>query len=342
MHMADALVSPAVAGTMYAMSTAAAVYAVKKIRPEELEQKVPMMGVMGAFVFAGQMINFTIPGTGSSGHLCGGMLLSAILGPHAGFLAMIAILAIQCLLFADGGLLALGCNVWNMAFYGCFIGGALIWHAMTGKKMTKGRIMAASVIGCVFSLQLGAFSVTVETLASGITELPFFVFLGMMQPIHLAIGMVEGLITAAVLVFVYEARPEILCGYLCKMDAEGRSDGKRMVLVLAALALFLGGALSLFASARPDGLEWSMEKVAGTAELLAEGNVHQTADKVQGITALLPDYGFRGTESAAGTSFSGIVGGMTVLAVCLLVCLAIKRVKHAGPSEKDRANEQNS
>ncbi len=81
MHMADALVTPAVAGTMYAMSTAAAAYSIKKIRPEDLEQKVPVMGVMGAFVFAVQMINFAIPGTGSSGHLCGGMLLSAILGP---------------------------------------------------------------------------------------------------------------------------------------------------------------------------------------------------------------------------------------------------------------------
>ena len=74
MHMADALVSPAVAGTMYAVSAGTAVYAVKKIKPEDLDKKVPMMGVMGAVVFAAQMINFTIPGTGSSGHLCGGML----------------------------------------------------------------------------------------------------------------------------------------------------------------------------------------------------------------------------------------------------------------------------
>ena len=300
MHMADALVSPAVAGTMYAMSAAAAAYAVKKIRLDDLEQKVPMMGVMGAFVFAGQMINFTIPGTGSSGHLCGGMLLSAVMGPYAGFLTMIAILAIQCLLFADGGLLALGCNVWNMAFYGCFVGGAIIWRVMTGKRMTKGRIAAASVLGCVLSLQLGAFSVTIETLISGITELPFPVFLGMMQPIHLAIGLVEGLITAAVLVFV-----------------------------------------SLFASASPDGLEWSMEKVAGTTELLADGRLYELAEKVQGLTALLPDYGFQASESAAGTSFSGIVGGVAVLAVCLSVCLAIKRAKQAELKKRNAVNESN-
>ena len=341
MHMADALVSPAVAGTMYAMSAAAAAYAVKKIRLDDLEQKVPMMGVMGAFVFAGQMINFTIPGTGSSGHLCGGMLLSAVMGPYAGFLTMIAILAIQCLLFADGGLLALGCNVWNMAFYGCFVGGAIIWRVMTGKRMTKGRIAAASVLGCVLSLQLGAFSVTIETLISGITELPFPVFLGMMQPIHLAIGLVEGLITAAVLVFVYEARPEILYGYRREMGAKGRMSRKRTAIVLALLALVIGGVVSLFASASPDGLEWSMEKVAGTTELLADGRLYELAEKVQGLTALLPDYGFQASESAAGTSFSGIVGGVAVLAVCLSVCLAIKRAKQAELKKRNAVNESN-
>ncbi len=341
MHMADALVSPAAAGTMYAMSAAAAAYAVKKVRPDDLDRKVPMMGVMGAFVFAAQMINFTIPGTGSSGHLCGGMLLSAVLGTHAGFLTMIAVLAIQCLLFADGGLLALGCNIWNMAFYGCFVGGALIWRAMTGKKMTRGRITAASVIGCVLSLQLGAFSVTVQTLVSGITELPFSVFLGMMQPIHLAIGLVEGMITAAVLVFVYEARPEVLHGYGCETKAGGRMSRKRTAAVLASLALVIGGALSLFASAKPDGLEWSMEKTAGTAELSAEGMIYQLSEKVQGITAVLPDYSFRSSESAAGTSFSGIAGGLIVLGVCLAVCLLIKRVKHAGQKNGKVVNEQN-
>lgn len=328
MHMADALVSPAVAGTMYAASAAAAAYSVKKIDVEELNSKVPAMGVMGAFVFAAQMINFTVPGTGSSGHLCGGMLISAVLGPCAGFLTMVAILAVQCLLFADGGLLALGCNVWNMAFYGCFVGGYLIWRAVTGKKMTKGRITAASVIGCVAGLQLGAFSVTVETRLSGITELPFAVFAGMMQPIHLAIGLVEGLITAAVLVFIYEARPEILYGYAKEgKELEGRMCRKGTVAVLAGAAAVIAGVVSLFASGYPDGLEWSMEKVAGTTELAADGSVYRIAEKLQEITAILPDYAFRASDSAAGTSVSGIMGGVIVLAVCFFVCAVIKKVR---------------
>ena len=127
MHMADALVAPAVAVTMYAASGITAGTCLHTLRKEEnTAEKLPTMAVMSALVFAGQMINYTIPGTGSSGHLCGGMLLSAVLGPQAGFLAMVVILAIQCLLFADGGLLALGANIWNMGFYGCFVGYYLI------------------------------------------------------------------------------------------------------------------------------------------------------------------------------------------------------------------------
>ena len=117
MHMADALVAPAVAATMYVCSGGVAGFSVKKVRLESDPKKSPVMGVMGAFVFAAQMINFTIPGTGSSGHLCGGMMLTALLGPYAAFLTMIGVLLIQCLLFADGGILALGCNIWNMALF---------------------------------------------------------------------------------------------------------------------------------------------------------------------------------------------------------------------------------
>lgn len=324
MHMADALIVPAVAGTMYVCSAAAAAYSVKKVRLESDPKKIPLMGIMGAFVFATQMINFTIPGTGSSGHLCGGMLLSALLGPYAGFLTMIGVLLIQGLLFADGGLLALGCNVWNMAFYGCFLGAMLIWKPIMKKGMSKGKIILASVLGCVLTLQLGAFSVTLETLASGITELPFGVFVATMQPIHLAIGAVEGLITAAVLVFVYEARPELLYGNEKADTKTGRFTLKNTLAVLAVAALLIGGGLSLVASSYPDGLEWSMEKVAGTTELEAEGGLYDAAASAQEATAVLPDYAFKGSDSAFGTTFSGIIGSLIVVGVCVGSCYAFK------------------
>lgn len=324
MHMADALVSPGVAGTMYVCSAAAMAYSMKKVHLEADPKKVPVMGVMGAFVFAAQMINFTIPGTGSSGHLCGGMMLSAVLGPFAGFLTMIGVLLIQCLLFADGGLLALGANIFNMAFYGCFIGGLIIWRMVMARGISKKKIIGASVLGCVLTLQMGAFSVTLETLASGITELPFTVFAGMMQPIHLAIGLVEGLITAAVLTFIYEARPELL--WTSKKE-EGRLSYKGTVGVLAGAAIVIGGLLSLAASSNPDGLEWSMEKVAGSTQLNASGWFYAVSQKIQDATAVLPDYSFPGTEGASGTSFSGIAGAVIVAAVCILICLLLQSVR---------------
>lgn len=323
MHMADALVVPAVAATMYACSGVAAGYSVKQVRLESDPKKIPVMGVMGAFVFATQMINFTIPGTGSSGHLCGGMLLTALLGPHAAFLTMIGVLLIQGLLFADGGLLALGCNVWNMAFYGCFVGYFLIWRPIMKNGMSRGKIIGASVLGSVVTLQLGAFSVTLETLLSGITELPFSVFAGTMQPIHLAIGLVEGLITSAVLLFVYEARPELLQGK--EADGQGRFSRKQTMVVLAVVTLLIGGAFSLFASSHPDGLEWSIEKVTGSTELESkESSAYTAAEQIQEKTALLPDYAFKESETSVGTSFSGIVGSMLVLVVCVGGCYAFK------------------
>lgn len=339
MHMADALVVPAVAGTMYVLSGAAACCSVKKIKLENEPKKIAAMGVMGAFVFAAQMINFSIPGTGSSGHLCGGMLLTAMLGPWAGFLSMTGILLIQCLLFADGGLLALGCNIWNMAFYGCFIGGFLIWRPFMRNGMTKKRIITASVIACVLTLQLGAFSVTIETLLSGITELPFTVFAAVMQPIHLAIGLVEGVVTAAVLCFVYEARPELLWtgkedvvfpkeekgGTAADLKRQGRLSFRTTLVVLAVTAGVTAGGFSLLASSKPDGLEWSMEKTAGTTELEGSGNLQKTAEAVQNATALLPDYTFPAEESNAGTTVAGLTGAAIVL-VCLVAFCYIIRV----------------
>ena len=340
MHMADALVSPAVAVTMYAASAAAAGVSLVQLHKEETaapelaKKKLPTMAVMSALVFAGQMINYTIPGTGSSGHLCGGMLLSAILGPWAGFLSMIVILAIQALFFADGGLLTLGANVWNMAFYGCFVGYFLIYRPLMQGRLLAGKgrtkLVLASVLGCVVTLQLGAFSVVVETSLSGITALPFGAFAALMQPIHLAIGLVEGGITAAVLLFVYQTRPELL--QCASAGAKNRCSRRAALAILAAAALVIGGGLSLLASSNPDGLEWSLfgnEEAGYSANMGldeetygAESAAAEKAAAVQEKTSLLPDYNFDGSDSAAGTSVSGLVGCALVAALAAIISLA--------------------
>lgn len=314
MHMADFLVSPAVSASMYGVSALATGYSVRKLKLEQDAKKIPMMGIMGAFVFASQMINFTIPGTGSSGHLTGGLLLSALIGPYAGFITMVVNLIIQCLLFADGGLLALGCNIWNMAFYACFFGYFCIYKPILNKGFSRRKIVIASLLGSILSLQLGAFSVCLETLASGVTDLPFKTFVLTMQPIHFVIGLVEGLITSAVLIFIYQSRPELLD----KKATENRIQFQHLMAILSIIVVLIGGGLSLIASNNADGLEWSIGKVAGASELDSQGEIYESAAIIQNNTAVLPDYSFgSGVLEKIGTSFSGITGSMLVAVVCI-------------------------
>ena len=317
MHMADALVSPAVGGIMLAASAGAIAYSAYKCKDDLDEKKIPLMGVMGAVIFAGQMINFTIPGTGSSGHIGGGILLAALLGPFPAFLTLTAVLLIQALFFADGGLLALGANIWNLGFYACLLVYPFVFKPIVKRALTPTRISVASVVSVILALTLGAISVVVQTLASGITELPMATFMGMMVPIHLAIGLVEGIVTGGILVFIYKMRPELLESSMDNKKLPKNLSIQKVLGVLLVFAIVVGGGLSLLASSNPDGLEWSMEKVAGTAELETTGNAYDSAANIQESTAFLPDYGFKsadGEGSAAGTSVSGIVGaGITLV-----------------------------
>ncbi|MCM1180406.1 MAG: energy-coupling factor ABC transporter permease [Clostridium sp.] len=338
MHMIDALVSPAVGAVMWAGSAGAVGYAAKKITGTEFsEKKLPVMAVSGAFVFAAQMINFTIPGTGSSGHIGGGILLAALLGEFPALLTLSAVLIIQCLFFADGGLLALGANIFNMGVIPCLIVFPLIFRPILKQGITKKRLSAAAVISAILGLQLGAFGVVLETQASGITQLPFRTFVAMMQPIHLAIGIGEGLVTAAVLAFVYQMRPELIESAVNREKLEGASSVRKVTVCLAILALLVGGGLSLFASSNPDGLEWSMEKVTGSGEMEADGAVYDMVSSVQEKTAFLPDYDFEAGKGT-GTGVSGVVGAICTSALALVtgaVIVAVKKRKKQSVTDEE-------
>ncbi len=327
---------------MWAVTAGTIAYSARKVRQEIDEQKVPLMGVLGAFVFAAQMINFSIPATGSSGHLGGGMLLAVLLGPYAGFLAMAAVLVIQALFFADGGLLALGCNIFNLGFYPCFVAYPLVYKQILKKGYSRSRILAGSVLSAVIGLQLGAFSVVLETISSGITELPFGTFVLLMQPVHLAIGVVEGFITAAIVIFVWKSRPEILETAM-QGDKIGNISTKKVMAGLLLAAFLAGGVLSWFASSYPDGLEWSISRITGQEALNSRGGVYQMLAAVQEKAALFPDYGFKGGEEEtansgeenqkkypaidAGTSAAGIVGSFLTLVLASLLGIIINTVK---------------
>ncbi len=339
MHMADALLSPAVGTTLWAGSVAAGGYASKKLKERIDDRTIPLMGVLGAFIFASQMINFTIPGTGSSGHLGGGMILAVLLGPHAAFLVMASVLTVQALFFADGGLLSLGCNIWNMGVYPCYLAYPLIYKPLAGGSKTPGRILVASIVSVIAALQLGAFSVVMETLLSGKSELPFGTFALLMQPIHLAIGIVEGFITAGVINYVRGARPEILEGMAASRPIGAGVSLKKIMATFAVLAVVTGGSLSWFASQHPDGLEWSIAKVTGKGGLpKQEQGIAATLRGLQEKTAFLPDYGFKPAGNDAkkgeadpawpgidtGTSLAGVIGAAIVLGMVMLIGMGIR------------------
>ncbi|MDO5116834.1 MAG: energy-coupling factor ABC transporter permease [Synergistaceae bacterium] len=331
MHMSDALLSPSVAFAMYAASGAAIAYSVAKMKEDELsEKKLPVMAVAGAFVFAAQMINFTIPATGSSGHIGGGLLLAAMLGGAPALLAISAVLVIQCLFFADGGLLALGANVFNMGVIPCLAVYPLLFKPMMKKGRTAGRLMSASVLSVVAALQAGAFAVVLETLASGVTALPFSSFVLLMQPIHLAIGVVEGIVTGAVLSFVRQMRPELLESAEGGVKLPAGVPMKKTLAALAAMTLVTGAILSGFASSYPDGLEWSIMNVTGSEELEAEGAPFESAAGIQEKTAFMPDYDYAApaeNPAVSGTAAAGIIGSLMTFAAAALVGAVISKTK---------------
>lgn len=351
--MADALLSPAVGGAMWAASAGTIAYCSSKVRKELDDSKIPLMGVLGAFIFAAQMVNFTIPITGSSGHLGGGLILTILLGPYAAFLTIASVLVVQSLFFADGGLLALGCNIFNLGFFPAFIAYPLIYKKIIGMQPTSIRISIASMLAAIVGLQMGAFGVVLETVSSGISSLPFSTFILMMQPIHLAIGVVEGLVTASVVSFVYKARPEIMQSAL---DARpiGSHPVRNIALAFLVVALVTGGFISWFASENPDGLEWSIAKVTGHEELKGtELGLHGALAALQEKIAFLPDYTFKKTadtniealksnaaqahqaappdqrpkehKNPLGTSVAGLAGGTIALGLAFLIGYILKR-----------------
>lgn len=283
MHMADALINPTVGLTMAAVSVTAIGFGCHFLRKlPNHEGKLPLLAISGAFIFAAQMINFAIPGTGSSGHIGGGLLLAAILGPWPALLTMAIVLFIQCLFFADGGLLALGCNIFNMGIIPCLC----IYPLM--QEFMQRHPVAGSLLAAEAALALGALAVVIETTLSGIAQIPSIPFAQLMLPIHLAIALGEGLATASILVFLSNTKPEILSLKLSGKPHLHLSN-KALAIIAIGSVLLTGLGLSAFASTRPDGLEWAIQNTSAQ-ELSADSPIHQHTESIQNAASFFPDY----------------------------------------------------
>jgi cobalt/nickel transport system permease protein len=349
--MADALLSPTVGVGFLAASGGVLAYSAKRVKDEADDRKIPLMGVLGAFVFAAQMINFTIPGTGSSGHIGGGMLLAMLLGPYGGFVTITSVLIVQALIFADGGILALGTNIWNLGFYPCLLGW-WVYRMIVGKNPTYARLSIAAMVGILVALEMGALSVAVQTVLSGKSELPLGRFSALMLGIHFPIAVVEGFVTLGVVNFVYRIRPQVVRDSLGIGQAFERDEPsyKPLLGVVLVSTLLIGGVFAWFASSLPDGLEWSVQKIVGP-EGIPEPADRQTGrlSRFQEEAALLPGYDIpaadsetEGAEASAGEeeashvgakvsggkSLAGIVGSLTVLAFVCLTALLLVRLRN--------------
>ncbi len=243
MHIPDGFLSLPLALTLWVVSAAFLGLALRRSHRDLGERQVPLMGIMAAFIFAAQMINFPIPG-GTSGHLLGGVLAAVLLGPWEGILTMATVIIVQGLLFQDGGLLAMGANLFNMGILTTLIGASL-YRLTTPRRPT----LRLALIGAAAWLSVvgAALATALELWLSGTVALA--VVVPAMVGVHAVIGLGEALITVGVLSFVQRVRPDLL-----QPSAPDRQLGHGWMVVGWALSLAVL-ALAPWASTNPDGLE---------------------------------------------------------------------------------------
>ena len=307
MHMANELLSVPVAGATLAFAAGVLVFCAHRAQRGLDAERFPLMGVIGAFVFAAQMINFPLVGLpGVSGHLGGGVLLAILLGPARAIVTMAAILLVQCLFFQDGGLLALGCNIINMGVVPAVLGYG-VYRLVLGRKGAVGasRQYVAAFAAAVAGVTAGAALVPVQAHLSGVLAIPMRSFLAVMVGVHLVIGAVEGAITFAVVAFVRHVRPAAL-----GLDAAGppeKLSRKALIVSLLVTAVMLAGVVSWFASGDPDGLEWSYQEHSydTPAAVANDSSAIAGVDAWQEKWAPMPDYDY---GQGGWTSVAGLVG----------------------------------
>ncbi len=312
MHLPDVFVSPAAGIAFNAVAGAFAVAAaLRTARSGEMQRRLPIMAALGALAFAIQMIRFPLPWTGASAHLLGGLLAAILLGPDAVILVMLPVLLIQALVFAQGGLVALGANLFGTAIFPAWIGFP-VYRQLAGASPTPIRTVVAAMLGAFVSLEIGAIAVVLLVSAAepGVDAMRL---VRMVSAIHVPIAVAEGVATAALLAGVRWLLPE--------EQADGEASGTA-VLAILGVALFASAVLADFASKRPEWPVWAAANVSAPAAATPS-----VAERVRGFQlriALLPDYDLpgpkRGTAwpEGAAVSVAGLFGALT----CALLVLA--------------------
>jgi cobalt/nickel transport system permease protein len=305
MHIPDGFLSILVSVVLWVISIVGVGFALRRTGKELGERQVPLMGVLAAGIFAGQMLNFSVAG-GTSGHLLGAAIATILLGPWPAIIVMTTVVSIQALIFQDGGLLALGANLFNMAMVGVAVS-HFVYASL--RRLLGARVWSVLVSGFIAawaSIVIASLAAALELAASGTS--PANVAVPTMAGIHALIGLGEGSISIGALAFLLAARRDLLAGGISAGKGNGVvwAFGLGLALVLAVLAPL--------ASANPDGLEWAAQQ-AGFADAARPP-----------LFSLVPDYLFPGVSNEAlATILAAVIGALLVLAVTLAVAVSRRR-----------------
>jgi cobalt/nickel transport system permease protein len=302
MHIPDNFLSLVISLFFWVITAITVGIAISKTNKSLGEKQVPLMGVMAAFIFAAQMLNFPVA-FGTSGHFLGGALAAIVLGPWAGILVMTAVIAVQGLLFQDGGLLVMGANIFNMGLLTAIIGYGL-YRSVANRN--KGTRLVAAGIAAWLSTMAASLMVSLQLWLSGTSQLQ--IVLPAMMGVHVLIGIGEAVITVAALAFIEQTRPDLL-----NKEAIAEKGGRGWVVV-GILVSLLAVLLAPLASASPDGLE----RVAEDMGFLRLG---QSAP-----FQILPDYTipFLG-ETALSTIVAGAVGALVLLGLMIVIGKSLRK-----------------
>jgi len=302
MHIPDGFLSVPISILFWLVSLVVVGYALRRVSRDLGERQVPLMGVLAACIFAGQMLNFSVTG-GTSGHLLGAALATIVLGPWAAVLVLTCVVGIQALVFQDGGLLALGANIFNMG-----IVGVAVAHFVyrTVQRLASGRSWGVFVGGFVAawsSIFIASLACALQLALSGTS--PANVAVPAMGSIHALIGIGEGLITAGALAVLYAARRDLF------QPGQAQPVGSKAVWVAGLVIAVVLAVASPLASSHPDGLEWVAEQKGFLDAARAP------------FYEIIPDYVLPGiSNEALATILAGVVGLLLVFGVTLAVAYA--------------------
>lgn len=306
MHIPDGFLSTLVSAVFWVVSVIAVAYALRRVGKDLGERQVPLMGVLAAAIFAGQMLNFSVAG-GTSGHLLGAALATILLGPWAAVIVMTTVVGIQALIFQDGGLLALGANIFNMGIVGVTVS-YFVYTSI--QKLARGKswgIFAGGFAAAWLSVVIASLACALQLALSGTS--PANISIPAMGGIHMIIGIGgEGLITLGALAFLYAARRDLF------RVGEATPKGSAAVWTFGLGIALVLAVFSPLASAHPDGLEWVAEQ-KGFLEA-ARGPLY----------TVIPDYVFPGiSNTALATIVAGIIGTLMVFGVALAVAFVQRK-----------------